>query len=229
MTSHLKSRLLDTIRCLYDDVIPVMLRLKSLSPFELLVSTIISQNTNWKNVEKAIANMRSKGLLSIDGILKADVSEIEGALRVAGLYRVKARRIKEIAEKLRGWGMNLDEVLAMRFEDARSKLMELPAVGYKTADVVLAFKANAPVIPIDTHIERIVKRLGLVEERVGYEDMRAALESFVPPNERALFHLALIKFGREVCKARRPNCHKCPLSDVCRSSNNQNLVALTYS
>ncbi|MEM1812156.1 MAG: hypothetical protein QW730_06035, partial [Candidatus Nezhaarchaeales archaeon] len=121
MTSHLKSRLLDTIRCLYDDVIPVMLRLKSLSPFELLVSTIISQNTNWKNVEKAIANMRSKGLLSIDGILKADVSEIEGALRVAGLYRVKARRIKEIAEKLRGWGMNLDEVLAMRFEDARSK------------------------------------------------------------------------------------------------------------
>ncbi|MEM0217827.1 MAG: endonuclease III [Candidatus Nezhaarchaeales archaeon] len=219
MTSYLKSKLLNIIRCFYDDIAPILLRLTSLNPFELLISTIISQNTNWKNVEKAIANMKNRGLLSTDSILKADVSEIEDALKVAGLYRVKARRIKEIAEKLRSWSMSLEEILAMRFEYARSKLMELPAVGYKTADVMLAFKANAPVIPIDTHIERIVKRLGLVDEGAGYEDVRAILESFVSPNERALFHLALIKFGREVCKARRPNCHKCPLNDVCKSSN----------
>lgn len=219
MTSYLKSKLLNIIRCFYDDIAPILLRLTSLNPFELLISTIISQNTNWKNVEKAIANMKNRGLLSTDSILKADVSEIEDALKVAGLYRVKARRIKEIAEKLRSWSMSLEEILAMRFEYARSKLMELPAVGYKTADVMLAFKANAPVIPIDTHIERIVKRLGLVDEGAGYEGVRAILESFVSPNERALFHLAPIKFGREVCKARRPNCHKCPLNDVCKSSN----------
>lgn len=219
MTSDLRSKLLNTIRCFYEDVVSALLRFTSLDSFELLVSTIISQNTSWRNVERAMANMRSRGFLSVDGILKADVLELEDALRVAGLHRVKAQRIKEIAEKLRAWSMSLDDVLAMRFEDARSKLMELPAVGYKTADVMLAFKANAPVIPIDTHIERITKRLGLVNKKAGYEDVRIALESFVPPSERALFHLALIKFGREVCRARRPMCHECPLSDLCSSSN----------
>ena len=214
-----KAELLNVARLFYDDVSPILKRFEALSPLELLISTIISQNTNWKNVERAMKNMRERGLVTVDGILKADVSELEDAMRVAGLYRVKARRIKEIAERLRSWGVGLEDVLSMPFNEARAKLMELPAVGHKTADVMLAFKSRAPVIPVDTHIERVAKRLGLVDERAGYEEVRLALESFVPPLERALFHLALIKFGREVCRAKNPLCPECPLSPSCKSSS----------
>ena len=214
----LRAELLNAARLFYDDVSPILRRFESLSPFELLISTIISQNTNWKNVERAMKNMRERGLVTVDGILRASLSELEDSLRIAGLYRVKARRIKEIAERLRSWGVGLEGVLSMPFSEARAKLMELPAVGPKTADVMLAFKSQAPIIPIDTHIERVAKRLGLVDERADYEEVRLALESFVPPQERALFHLALIKFGREVCRARNPSCSKCPLSSLCKSA-----------
>jgi endonuclease-3 len=218
-TFDLRTELLNVARLFYDDVSPILIRFEALSPFELLISTIVSQNTNWKNVERAMKNMRERGLVTVDGVLKANLSELEDSLRVAGLYRVKARRIKEIAERLRSWGVGLEEILSMSFGNARAKLMELPAVGRKTADVMLAFKSRAPVIPVDTHIERVAKRIGLVDEGADYEEVRLALESFVPHQERALFHLALIKFGREVCRARNPSCSKCPLSASCKSSN----------
>jgi len=214
-----EDKLLTTVRAFYDDVKKILDRFKRVSSFELLISTIISQNTNWKNVEKAMANLRDRHLLSIDDILEANISDLEDALRVAGLYRVKAVRIKEIAGRLKSWGLSLEDILSLDPQDARAKLMELPAVGYKTADILLTFKADVPVIPIDTHIERVAKRLGLVGRNAGYEEIRRRLESFVPPNERALFHLALIKFGREICRARNPACDVCPLSDVCSSSS----------
>lgn len=203
------------MRMFYDDVATIVERFKNMNAFELLISTIISQNTSWKNVTRAMANLKEKGLLSIDGILRAEVGELEQALKVAGLYRVKAAKIKEIAKRLSCQGLNLDSILSLSYSDARAKLMELPAVGRKTADVLLAFKAGAPVIPIDTHISRVSKLLGLVNDDADYEEIRARLEAFVPQAERALFHLALIKFGREVCKAKRPQCHVCPLNDVC--------------
>ena len=216
---NVESRLLECIRAFYGDVRGILDIFKGLNPFELLISTIISQNTNWKNVERAMANLRNEKLLSIDEVLKADIGVLERALRVAGLYRVKAVRIKEIAGRLKSWGLSLEDILSLDPQDARAKLMELPAVGYKTADILLTFKADVPVIPIDTHIERVAKRLGLVGRNAGYEEIRRRLESFVPPNERALFHLALIKFGREICRARNPACDVCPLSDVCSSSS----------
>lgn len=215
----LENRLLECIRAFYGDVRSILDRFKGLNSFELLISTIISQNTNWKNVERAMTNLRNENLLSVDEVLKADISVLEKALRVAGLYRVKAARIKEIAKKLKSWRLRLEDILSLDLHDARAKLMELPAVGYKTADILLAFKANTPIIPIDTHIERVAKRLGLVNHNASYEEIRQRLEGFVPPDERALFHLALIKFGREICRARNPACDVCPLSNVCPSSS----------
>ncbi|MEM4576494.1 MAG: endonuclease III [Candidatus Nezhaarchaeales archaeon] len=213
----MKNELLNVLRRSYEDVNRIAEKMRTLNSFELLLSTIISQNTNWRNVERAMENMRRKGLVHLNGILSADIAELEDALRVSGLYRVKALRIKEIAEIIKTWNTDLDGILSMSFEDARTKLMELPAVGYKTADVMLAFKARAPVIPIDTHIRRVAERLGLVDKKASYEEIRLTLESFVPPEERDLFHLALIKFGREICRARDPACSKCPLNSVCMS------------
>jgi len=217
----LLNKLLEVVRSYYEQVKPIEDRFKRMSTFELLVGTIISQNTNWRNVERAMANLRDRGLLSPEGVLRANPPELEKALRVAGLYRVKAARIREIAERIVSSGLSLDDVLRLRWSEARAKLMELPAVGYKTADILLAFKAGAPVIPVDTHIARVSKRLGLVERGAGYEEVRAVLESAVPPNERNLFHLALIRFGREVCKAKNPSCDVCPLRDLCPSSTSK--------
>lgn len=208
-----REQLLELAREFYEEVQFTLEQLKSLTPLELLVRTVISQNTNERNAERAMANV--KDLIFANDMIKADLSKLEEALKIAGLYRVKAKRIKQMIEVLNSWNVKLEEVLSASFEEARSKLMELPGVGYKTADVLLAFKAGAPVIPIDTHIERIAKRLGLVEKRAKYEEIRMALESFVPPEERALFHLALIAFGRKKCKARRPACTECRLKDYC--------------
>ncbi|MDI9619452.1 MAG: endonuclease III [Candidatus Nezhaarchaeota archaeon] len=213
----LKNRLLKVARTYYRTVEEVLRNFNKVSSFELLVSTIISQNTSWRNVEKAIANLKSRGLLSIERILGVDVKELEEALRVAGLYKVKALRIRELAGRLKAWGSSLDELISLNMDEARAKLMELPAVGYKTADVLLAFKASAPVIPVDTHIERIAKRLGIVKRGSRYEEVRQALEGFVPHDERGLFHLALIEFGRKICKSRRPACSVCPLRGLCPS------------
>jgi endonuclease III len=190
-------------------------------PFQVLVITVISQNTNDLNTERAYRNLEARGLISPEAIHRASLEELEDALRVAGLYRNKARRLKELADRvLEEFGGDLSKLLSMPLEEARRRLLELPGVGFKTADVILLFCGGKPVIPIDTHVNRTAKRLGLARAEAGYEEVRLSLQKLYPLDARLYLelHLLLISLGRRFCKARRPLCEACPLREACPSA-----------
>ncbi|MCS7125254.1 MAG: endonuclease III [Candidatus Bathyarchaeota archaeon] len=188
------------------------------NPFETLIITIISQNTSDRNTERAFENLSRTFPITPEALAKAETAKIEECLKVAGLYRNKARVIKEVSkiilEKFDG---SLEPILAMPFEEARKTLMRLPNVGPKTADVLLLFSANKPTVPVDTHVNRVSKRLGLAPVDGDYEDVRASLQILYKPEDYSAIHILLILLGRKYCKARKPLCEHCPVKDSCPS------------
>lgn len=190
----------------------------NMDPFETLIITIISQNTNDKNTVKAFEKLSKNIGITPESLAKSDTAKIEECLKIAGLYRNKARVIREVSRIiLEEYGGSLKPILEKPFDEARKELMKLPGVGAKTADVVLLFSAGKPTIPIDTHINRVSKRLGLAPKNGDYEEVRAALQSLFNPEEYVDAHILLILLGRKYCRARNPLCKGCPVNALCPS------------
>ena len=185
-------------------------------PFQSLVSTILSQNTSGSNRETVFNCLDSAIGINPYRIDEAPESEIREAIRSAGMYNQRTKTLKRISriiiEKYDG---NLKPLFDLPFNEARDRLMELPGVGPKTADVSLMFAADRKVIPVDTHIERVSKRLELVPQNANYEAIRSALQDAATPDRFLEVHLSLIKFGREICTARNPKHEECLLNDIC--------------
>ena len=198
---------------------PVRNRGRSTDAFETLVWTIMSQNTNDLNSNRAMERLESRFRITPEVLSQAPIDEVIECIRPAGLYRIKAPRIKQVSSIiLNQYGGDLDSVLKRGPTEARSIMTALPGVGYKTADIVLAFVGGHPTIPVDTHVMRVSKRLGIARKSAEYEETRLALENLVSPDRRVRMHLSLIRFGREICKAPRPLCPRCPLNRTCPSS-----------
>ncbi len=185
--------------------------------FELLIATVLSQSTNYKNVRMAMDRLRAKLGISPSAIANSDLRTLRDCIRPAGLFNQKSRRIRAIARAiLERYGGNVGNILLS--EDPRGELLSLPGVGPKTADVFLAFYGGFDILPVDTHISRVARRLGIASGAGGYEGLRARLEELIPPQDRRRFHIILIKFGREICKARSPDCRRCPVAELCPSA-----------
>ena len=186
------------------------------NPFKVLIRTILSQNTSYKNELKAYRALEERLGVEPGRLADADVELIAECIRPAGQHRQRAIRIRQVARAvLERYGGDLWALLKSEpLEAVRKELMSLPGVGRKTADIVLLFCAKRPVFPVDRHIKRIFLRLGLVD-REDYEAVRALAEEALEPDDYLSAHLAFIRLGREVCRARRPSCLKCPLSDLC--------------
>ncbi len=194
--------------------IPVDLeRFRSRDPFKTLVAVILSQRTSRENVRAALREFE-KRFNSVSDVASADIKSIGKAIKRAGLWRQKAPRIKMIAKQLLKMG-GLERILSLPYEEARKILSSMKGIGPKTADVYLMIMRRDPVLPIDTHIFRIMRRLGIADEKDDYEALRRKLESATPPEHRMRAHLALIEFGRTICKARSPRCQSCFLADIC--------------
>ena len=191
-------------------------RFKHRRPFELLVSVILSQRTSRENVRKAMERF-TRRFKSVEDVANARLREIEAAIKPAGIWKMKAKRIRDIASQLLKLEGGLDSILKLPYPEARKILASMKGVGPKTADVFLMAARNEPVLPIDTHIFRIMKRLKVADEKDDYESLRLRLEKETPPKMRMKAHLALIEFGREICRARNPRCSECPLADICSS------------
>ncbi|MEW6189507.1 MAG: endonuclease III [Actinomycetota bacterium] len=188
---------------------------KDLSPFEVLVSTILSQATERRGNIKAFENLKDKFEMTPESFLQADVAELAECIRPAGLHRAKASKLKRLAAVLLDqYEGDLMKILRLPEGEARERLMELPGVGPKTADVLLNFVAGRDVFPVDTHIIRIARRLGMVDKKASYDEIKAAFEKVIPAGEKRRVHLALIEFGRNVCGA-RPRCEACPIFSFC--------------
>ncbi|HHV43273.1 MAG TPA: endonuclease III [Firmicutes bacterium] len=182
-----------------------------------LVLTILSQNTNDLNRDRAFARLRER-FPSWEAVKEAPVEEIEEAIRPGGLARTKAPRIKKALaaiERERG-EISLDWLAQTTTEEAAAFLTSLEGVGPKTAACVLLFAFRRPVFPVDTHIWRLAKRLGLVDEGTDAPSTQRVFEELVSPEDYFPFHLNLIRHGREVCKAQRPRCPACILGDLCK-------------
>ena len=190
------------------------------TPFETLVGIILSQRTYWKNVKTAIERFAER-FNRIEDVAKANVKEIEKAIKPAGLYRVRAGRIKNIAKDLvEKYDGKLDKILNLPYDEAKKKLIAIKGIGPKTADVFLMAVKGEQVLPIDVHIFRIMKRLGIAGERDDYESLKEKLESEIPPAQRTKTHLILIEFGRRICRPRNPKCEECPIKRYCEVGKN---------
>jgi len=189
-------------------------------PFKVLVRTIISQSTAGVNTRRAYENLSRKMLLTPKSLAEADVKEIEDALFVAGLYRNKSKTIKKVSQMiLQEFNGSLDFIYSKPLKEARERLLRLPGVGPKTADIVLLFCAKRPVLPVDTHINRVSKRLGLVPPEADYEKIREALQSLYLPEEYFKVHMLFISLGRKICRAGRPKHDECPVNHLCPSTH----------
>lgn len=181
-----------------------------------LIYAVLSQNTHRRNYNLAYGRLMDE-FGSVEAIATAPLSRIEKTIRPGGLSKQKSRAIKEILghiKDLRG-DYSLEFVKDMSVTEAREFLTALPGVGPKTASVVLMFADGRKVLPVDTHVLRTTKRIGLIDEKTSAEQAQSRLEDLVPPAKRPRMHLDLVNLGREVCHARNPEHEVCPVNAVC--------------
>jgi endonuclease-3 len=191
-------------------------RRSHLDPISELVSTILSQNTNDALRDRAFDRLRRR-FPSWEQVRDAPVGEIVEAIQTAGLSRQKAPRIQAALQRItreRG-ELSLDFLREMEVEEAKQWLTSIQGVGPKSAAIVLLFALERPAFPVDTHVHRVTKRLGLIPPQASREKAHEILEALMPPETYYAFHLHLIRHGREVCRARTPRCEACRLRDLC--------------
>ncbi len=185
-------------------------------PLSELIATILSQNTSDHNSHKAFSNLRSK-FKTWDKVRKARVRKIADTIRSGGLADVKAKRIKDILNQIYEENRNLDLSFLKRWrtEKIKAYLRKFKGVGEKTIACVLLFSLKRPAMPVDTHVLRVSKRLGLVQRKTDTQKAKTILEELVPENLVYQFHLNLIEHGRNICKATNPRCASCVLLENC--------------
>jgi endonuclease-3 len=186
-----------------------------------LIYTILSQHTSDINSERAFKSLVRK-FKTVEAISNAKESEIEIAIRMGGLSKIKAPRIKQVLNQIYAELKSFDLwfLKEMPMNEAKNWLKNLPGVGPKTAAIILCFSLGMPAMPVDTHIFRVSKRLGLIGQKVNADAAHDILEPMVDPNNVFAFHMQLIQHGRTICKAIKPKCKSCVISERCPSSTN---------
>lgn len=186
------------------------------NPLGGLVGTILSQATSDTNSERANASLRA-AFPTWEAVLAAPEEAVAEAIRSGGLANLKARRIRETLGAIKAARGDLDLAFLadLPLDQARRWLTGLPGVGPKTAACVLLFSLGLPALPVDTHVHRVTRRLGLIGSRVSAEAAHVALGAQLAPGDVYSFHVNLILHGRRVCHAQRPRCGGCTLSGIC--------------
>jgi endonuclease-3 len=182
-------------------------------PLDILIQTILSQNTNDGNRDRAYKSLR-ECFPDYELMASVPVEELAKAIRPAGLHRQKAERIQRILRAIRTeqGSYDLSYLSDLSREEALKELLKFKGVGKKTAGIVLTFSLGKPYFPVDTHIIRITRRLGLVKKG---QDPHDVMNQLVPADLKYQLHLHLIRHGRETCKARKPRCDDCVIRDLC--------------
>lgn len=187
-----------------------------LPPIAELVSTILSQNTNDINRDRAFEALRAR-FPNWEQVRDADLEEVINAIRVAGLANQKGPRIQNALRKIteeRGQ-LSLEFLRDMEVREARHWLMQLKGVGPKTAAIILLFSLDMPAFPVDTHVHRVTGRIGLRPDSMNADNAHEHLANLLPEGSYYAAHLNLIRLGREICAARKPKCPQCPLQKLC--------------
>lgn len=188
----------------------------SQAPLDSLILTLLSQNTSSSNCSRAFAQLRERFPLW-ENVLKSDVNDIAEAIRPGGLAEIKAPRIKAILQQIyeAQGSLDLSWLELKGSNEVRDYLLSFSGVGPKTAACVLLFSLGRPVLPVDTHVLRISKRLGLIDQKVSAEKAHQILQEMLPDDRIYSFHVNMIAHGRAVCAAGAPKCNICTLKEDC--------------
>lgn len=192
------------------------------SPFEVIVGAILTQNTNWTNVEKAIANLKQADALDIESITSLPQEKLEELIRPSGFFRQKAVRLKHFTRVLiENYDGHLDRLFALDNDGLRTTLLALPGIGPETADSILLYAADRPSFVVDAYTHRILERLGIQQGKQNYEQTRSLFMRKLPA-ETDLFneyHALIVQLGKQFCRKSKPRCSDCPLLSCCRFGN----------
>jgi endonuclease-3 len=186
-------------------------------PLDELILTVLSQHTSDLNAERSFAALRSAFPDGWAAVMGAPTGAVADAIRSGGLADSKAPRIQAILREVheREGGFDLSRLRNLSDDEARDYLMSLPGIGPKTAAVVLSFALGRDAMPVDTHVHRVTRRLGLIPPKASAERADRLLHDLVPEGLRTPLHVAFIRLGREICRAPIPRCRMCPLKDLC--------------
>ncbi|HHT9141024.1 MAG TPA: endonuclease III domain-containing protein [Candidatus Tripitaka californicus] len=186
-------------------------------PFEVLVGAVLTQNTNWGNVERAIKNLKSAGKLSPEGLHKTKLPELAQLIRPAGYFNVKAKRLKNLI----GWFFenyngSLKEMFSEKLDPLREGLLSVKGIGRETADSILLYAGDTPSFVVDAYTYRVLSRHLLIPEDSTYEEIKSFFEDNLPRDVQLYneYHALLVKVGKDYCKPRNPRCRECPLGEL---------------
>ena len=183
---------------------------------EMMVGAILTQNTSWNNVEKAILNLKEKSLLSIQKLSRIPASILAEYIRPAGYYNLKVKRLKNlinfIVDRYNG---DISNLFSLDTEAIREKLLTVKGIGLETADSIVLYGAERPIFVVDTYTHRILTRHGLIEEDAGYNDVQSFFMDNLSHDVELYkeFHALIVKTGKDFCR-RKPRCSECPLDSL---------------
>ncbi|MFC1821701.1 endonuclease III domain-containing protein [Thermodesulfobacteriota bacterium] len=182
---------------------------------EIMVGAVLTQNTNWRNVEKAIQNLRNESLLSVESLRDVPLAVLAEKIRPAGYYNVKAKRLKNLIHFLvEKYDADIFRLLAAETSELRRDLLEVRGIGPETADSILLYAAHRPLFVVDTYTHRVLTRHGMIEEETTYYELQAFFMENLPDDPPLFneFHALIVRVGKEYCR-KKPRCNDCPLRD----------------
>jgi endonuclease-3 related protein len=184
------------------------------TPFEVVVGAVLTQNTNWQNVEKAIRNLREADVLEPIALYNVPVEELEELIRPAGYFRIKSHRLRSLLEfVVERYEGSLDAMFQTSLDVLRSQLLEVHGIGPETADSILLYAGNLPIFVIDAYTHRVFSRHGWIDFDADYHQLQDYVQSSIPQeiplyNE---FHALIVRLGKDFCRKSSPKCETCPL------------------
>lgn len=187
------------------------------TPLEIMVGAVLTQNTNWTNVTKAIDNLRKRGMLGYPQLLKTSVDQLAQYIQPSGYYNLKAKRIHNLLRMIENlYNGHLNEFLDDDMVSARENLLGVKGVGPETADSILLYACGQPVFVIDTYTHRVFSRHNLVEEETDYHTMQAVFMDHLPENVQLFneFHALIVRVAKQFCKKTNQLCEQCPLNGL---------------
>ena len=195
------------------------------TPLEMIIGAILTQSAAWTNVEKAIGNLKSNGILGITGLREIPQDELARLIYPSGYYNVKARKVKAFVDWLaEEYDGDLNRLFALVASTLRQELLSVHGVGEETADSIILYAAHKPIFVIDAYTRRIVARLGLEPKKDSYSDFQALFMDNLPHDEILFneYHALMVQHGKTVCR-KNPLCADCCLSHVCPSCGSKSL------
>ncbi len=186
------------------------------TPFEVVVGAILTQNTNWTNVERSIDNMKARDALSTEALHRLSIHELATLIRPAGYFNIKAKRLKAFLNHLFDlYGGDLEKMFRKRTHHLREELLSINGVGEETADSMILYAAEKPLFVVDAYTKRILSRHGLADEDATYREVQSLFMDNLPHDTELFneYHALLVKVGKEYCKKRHPLCRGCPLEE----------------